>query len=94
MTIFPIQDISVNVYPRLSDGVPRIDFWWNPDRYTDDEIAMHVARLELAFDGLVTAEPGVRLSSIEVLEAGERARLDRWSNRDVLEVVGPVPVSV
>ncbi|MCV7167590.1 condensation domain-containing protein, partial [Mycobacterium stomatepiae] len=30
LTIFPIQDISVNVYPRLSDGVPRIDFWWNP----------------------------------------------------------------
>ncbi|WP_261861265.1 condensation domain-containing protein, partial [Mycobacterium montefiorense] len=76
LSAFPVQDISVNVYPTLSDGVPRIDFAWNPDRYTTDEIAAHVARLELAFDGLVTADPDVRLSSVDVVDGGERARLD------------------
>lgn len=94
LSTFPVQDISVNVYPTLSDGVPRIDFAWNPDRYSDDEIAAHVARLELAFDSLVTADPGVRVSSIEVLDGGERARWEQWSNREVLDLPVVSAVSV
>ena len=35
LTTYPIQDIAANIYPRLGDGAPpRIEFAWNPDRYT------------------------------------------------------------
>ncbi|WP_420873718.1 AMP-binding protein, partial [Mycobacterium montefiorense] len=44
----------------------------------------------------MTADPDVRLSSVDVVDGGERARLDLWSNREVLvSPVGPavsVPV--
>lgn len=32
----------------------------------------------------VTADPQARISSVDVLDAGEHARLDRWSNRAAL----------
>ncbi|WP_420891513.1 hypothetical protein, partial [Mycobacterium montefiorense] len=36
------------------------------------------------------ADPDVRLSSVDVVDGGERARLDLWSNREVLvSPVGP-----
>ncbi|WP_261864921.1 condensation domain-containing protein, partial [Mycobacterium montefiorense] len=45
---------------------------------------------------VMTADPDVRLSSVDVVDGGERARLDLWSNREVLVApVGPavsVPV--
>ncbi|WP_261861413.1 AMP-binding protein, partial [Mycobacterium montefiorense] len=45
---------------------------------------------------VMTADPDVRLSSVDVVDGGERARLDLWSNREVLvSPVGPavsVPV--
>ncbi|BBY22703.1 hypothetical protein MSTO_29080 [Mycobacterium stomatepiae] len=69
----------------------RLEF--DTDVFDPATIETLIERLQRVLEAM-TAEPGVRLSSIEVLEAGERARLDRWSNRDVLEVVGPVPVSV
>ncbi|WP_261862606.1 condensation domain-containing protein, partial [Mycobacterium montefiorense] len=37
---------------------------------------------------VMTADPDVRLSSVDVVDGGERARLDLWSNREVL--VSPV----
>ena len=42
----------------------------------------------------MTADPGARLSSVEVLDAGERARLDEMGNRAVLTAAAPIPVSV
>ncbi|WP_261863882.1 condensation domain-containing protein, partial [Mycobacterium montefiorense] len=33
---------------------------------------------------VMTADPDVRLSSVDVVDGGERARLDLWSNREVL----------
>ena len=41
-----------------------------------------------------TADPARRLSSIEVLAAGEVARLDEWGNRAVLSAPAPTPVSI
>jgi hypothetical protein len=41
LTNGPIQDIAVNIFPRLGDGKPRCQFAWNPDRYTADDIARH-----------------------------------------------------
>ncbi len=42
-----------------------------------------LGRLERVFEAM-TADPNARLSSIDVLDAGEHARLDAWGNRAVL----------
>ena len=42
----------------------------------------------------MTADPTRRLSSIDLLDAGEHARLDGWGNRAVLTAPAPAPVSV
>ena len=42
----------------------------------------------------ITADPTRRLSSIDLLDAGEHARLDGWGNRAVLTQPAPTPVSV
>ena len=42
----------------------------------------------------MTADPGRRLSSIDVLDEGEHARLERWGNRAVLTAPAPPPVSI
>ncbi|MHA7653876.1 condensation domain-containing protein, partial [Mycobacterium sp. ML4] len=52
LTNGPIQDIAVNIYPRLGHGAPRIQLAWNPDRYSADDIAGHITRLEMLLDRL------------------------------------------
>ncbi|MGV9801529.1 amino acid adenylation domain-containing protein [Mycobacterium sp. NPDC003449] len=42
----------------------------------------------------MTADPTRRLSSMEVLDAGERDRIDAWGNRAVLSHPVPDPVSI
>src|SRR6202008_3090839 len=42
--------------------------------------------------GAMTADPTRRLSSVDLLDAGEQARLEGWGNRAVL--TGPAPTSV
>ena len=42
----------------------------------------------------MTADPGRRLSSVDVLDAGEHARLDEIGNRAVLTQPAPTPVSI
>ena len=42
----------------------------------------------------MTADTGRRLSSIDLLDAGEHARLDGWGNRAVLTEPASTPVSV
>ncbi len=51
------------------------------------------ARLERVLEA-VTGDPTRRLSSVDVLDAGEHARLDRWGNRAVLTQPEPTPVSI
>ena len=42
----------------------------------------------------ITADPTRRLSSLDLLDAGEHARLDEIGNRAVLTAPAPAPVSV
>ena len=42
----------------------------------------------------MTADPARRLSSIDLLDAGEHARLDGWGNRAVLTQPATTPVSI
>ncbi len=92
LTTFPVQDIAVNIYPRLGDGTPRIQFAWNPDRYTADDIARHITRLEKLFDRLLVADASVVLGEVSLLDRGERDLvLSRWAGAGVGAPVGVAP---
>ncbi|MDT5333282.1 MAG: hypothetical protein QOF31_4579, partial [Mycobacterium sp.] len=92
LTTFPIQDIAVNIYPRLGDGTPRVEFTWNPDRYTAEDIARHIARLELLFDNLLVADASVVVGEVSLLDRGERDLvLSGWSGARVGAPVGVAP---
>ncbi|WP_256714764.1 non-ribosomal peptide synthase/polyketide synthase [Mycobacterium colombiense] len=54
------------------------------------DLAGRLQRLLVA----MAADPTRSLSSVHVLDAGERARLDGWGNRSVLTEPAPPPVSV
>jgi amino acid adenylation domain-containing protein/non-ribosomal peptide synthase protein (TIGR01720 family) len=61
--------------------------------FSDLEVAELAARLEQVLVAMV-ANPGRQLSSIEVLDAGERARLDEWGNRAALTEPASAPTSI
>ena len=52
-----------------------------------------IERLERVLVAM-TADPARRLSSIDVLDEAEHARLDGWGNRAVLTQPAPAPVSI
>ena len=58
--------------------------------YDVADIARRLGRLLVA----MTADPGRRLSSMDLLDDGERAGLDEWGNRAVLTQSAPAPVSI
>ena len=88
----PIQDIAVNIYPRLGDSTPRCQFTWNPDRYTADEINRHITRLESLFDRLWVADASVVVGEVSLLDRGERDLvLSRWSGAGGGAPVGVAP---
>lgn len=91
LTNGPVQDIAVNIYPRLGHGAPRIQFAWNPDRYSADDIARHLTRLELLFDRLLVADGSVVVGEVSLLDRGERDLvLWGWSGARVGAPVGVV----
>ncbi|WP_143860265.1 non-ribosomal peptide synthetase, partial [Nocardia cerradoensis] len=92
LTTYPIQDCAINIYPRLGDGAPRIQFTWNPDRYDSDDIARHITRLEMLFDRLLVADSSVPVGAVSLLATGERDLvLSEWSGARVAAPVGLAP---
>jgi amino acid adenylation domain-containing protein len=92
LTTFPVQDVAVNIYPRMGDGTPRIQFTWNPDRYTADDIARHITRLELLFNRLLVADAAVVVGEVSLLDRGERDLvLSGWAGAGVGAPVGVAP---
>ncbi|TPG23797.1 AMP-binding protein, partial [Mycolicibacterium hodleri] len=63
------------------------------DVFDESSVVVLVGRLRAVLVAM-TADPRARLSSIEVLEVEERARLDEMGNRAVLRAPAPIPVSV
>ncbi|MDM4141091.1 MULTISPECIES: non-ribosomal peptide synthetase [Mycobacterium] len=89
---FPVQDVAFNIYPRTVDGRPRIQFAWNPDRYTADEMARHIRRLELLLDRLLVPDASVTVGRVSVLDRGERDLvLSGWSGFGLRAPVGVAP---
>ncbi|WP_139333086.1 non-ribosomal peptide synthetase, partial [Mycobacterium sp. SP-6446] len=92
LSIYPIQDIAVNIYPRLGDGTPRIQLMWNPDRYSPDEIGRHTRRLEMLLDRLLVADASLVVAEVSVLDRGERELvLSGWSGAGVDAPIGVAP---
>ena len=63
------------------------------DVFDADSIEALIERLERVVVAM-TADPTRRLSSMDVLDAGEHARLDGWGNRAVLTQPAPTAVSI
>ena len=63
------------------------------DVFDADSIATLIGRLQRVLTAM-TSDPTARLSSVDVLEAGEHARLDEIGNRAALTRPAPRPVSV
>ena len=63
------------------------------DVFDADSIETLIERLRRVLVAM-TADPTRRLSSIDVLDAGEQARLDEIGNRAVLTQPAPAPVSI
>src|ERR1700758_1127578 len=61
--------------------------------FSDCDVRELAKRLERVLVAMI-ADPGRRLSSVDVLDAGEHARLDGWGNRAVLTQPAPPPVSI
>lgn len=91
MTTFPIQDIAINIYPQLGGGTPRVQFAWNPERYTTDEIDRHITRLESLLERILAADASVMVGDVSLLDRGERDLvLSEWSGAGASAPVGVV----
>ena len=86
-----------NHYPLTLQAMPgnelglRVEF--DTDVFDADSIDALIERLQRVLVAM-TADPGRRLSSVDVLDAGEHARLDEVGNRAVLTAAAPTPVSI
>ena len=82
--------LSVRATPGLEMGL-RVEY--DTDVFDAASIQALIERLQRVLVAM-TAEPTRRLSSMDVLDAGEHARLDGWGNRAVLTQPAPTPVSI
>ena len=92
LTTFPVQDIAINIYPRPGGGTSRIQFAWNPDRYTTAEIDRHITRLESLLGRLLGADPTVVVGELPLLDQREHDLvLSQWSGAGAQAQVGVAP---
>ena len=86
-----------NHYPLAIQALPgrelRLRVEFDTDVFDAASIEALIERLQRVVMAM-TADPGRRLSSIDVLDAGEHARLDAIGNRAVLTQPAPTPVSI
>ena len=86
-----------NHYPLAVQALPgaelglRVEF--DTDVFDAASIEALIERLQRVLVAM-TADPTRRLSSMDVLDAGEQARLDGWGNRAVLTQPATTPVSI
>ncbi len=86
-----------NHYPLAIQALPgselglRVEF--DTDVFDADAIRTLVGRFERVLEAM-TADPARRLSSMDVLDEAEQARLAAWGNRAALTPAGTAPVSI
>ena len=82
--------LTVQALPGRELGL-RVEF--DTDVFDAASIEALIERLQRVLVAM-TADPTRRLSSVDVLDAGEHARLDGWGNRAVLTQPATPPVSI
>ena len=82
--------LAVQVLPGRELGL-RVEF--DVDVFDAAGIEVLIARLQRILVAMA-ADPGRRLSSVDVLDAGERSQLDGWANRAVLTRPASRPESI
>ncbi|MGH3561013.1 MAG: non-ribosomal peptide synthetase, partial [Mycobacterium sp.] len=95
--ITEITSRESNHYPLAMQAIPGAELRLRIEFDTDVFDAASIEALIKRFQRVVvamTAEPTRRLSSIDVLDAGEHARLEEWGNRAVLTAPASAPVSI
>ncbi|OBH51075.1 non-ribosomal peptide synthetase, partial [Mycobacterium sp. E2479] len=91
------MDLAFSLAERFTeDGEPAgiggtVEF--RTDVFDAVSIELLIARLERVLAAM-SADPARRLSSMDVVDAAERDRLEQWGNRAALTRPAPVPVSV
>ncbi|MCX5041573.1 amino acid adenylation domain-containing protein, partial [Aldersonia sp. NBC_00410] len=70
----PVEDLSVNIYPS-EDGLSRVDFEANPNRYNESELRAHYDRFVAVIGALLAADPAAPVGDIEILNSDELASL-------------------
>ncbi|MGH3959764.1 amino acid adenylation domain-containing protein [Mycobacterium sp.] len=97
LAITEFTNREYNHYPLAVQALPgselglRVEF--DTDVFDVAGVEALIGRLQRVLVAM-TADPGRRLSSVDVLDAGEHARLEGWGNRAVLSAPAPTPVSV
>ena len=97
LTITEFTGREANHYPLTVQAAPGTELGFRIEYDTDvfdtasiDTLTKRLQRVLLA----MIADPKARLSTIDVLDAGERTRLDELGNRAVLAGSAPAPVSI
>ncbi|WP_375489176.1 condensation domain-containing protein, partial [uncultured Mycobacterium sp.] len=97
LAITDFTNREYNHYPLAVQAVPghelglRVEF--DTDVFDVESIETLIERLRRVLVAMTT-DPGRRLSSMDVLDAGEHARLDAWGNRAVLSAPVTEAVSI
>ncbi|MET0396582.1 MAG: amino acid adenylation domain-containing protein, partial [Longimicrobiaceae bacterium] len=97
LTITEFTGREANHYPLTMQATPGTELGFRIEYDTDvfdtesiDTLIKRLQRVLLAMN----ADPQARLSTIDVLDAGEHTRLDEMGNRAVLTAPAPAPVSI
>ena len=91
------MDLTFSLSEHFTDAGESAGIWgaveFRTDVFDAASIESLIARLRRVLVAMTT-DPTQKLSSIDVLDGGERARLDEIGNRAVLTAPAPAPVSV
>ncbi|MFF7637533.1 condensation domain-containing protein, partial [Kitasatospora sp. NPDC008050] len=86
-----VKNLDFVVYDRGRHGI-RLTVNANPAIYGSEDVAAHTERFARLLETLVVADPGLRVSGVEVLDAVERERvLVGWNDTAVPVSVGTLP---
>ena len=97
LTVTEISSREYNHYPLSMVAMPghelRLRAEFDTDAFDADRISGLMERFQQVLE-IMTADPALRLSSIDLLDDNEHAQLDKWTNRSVLTRAAPTLVSI
>ncbi|GAB6043138.1 amino acid adenylation domain-containing protein [Endothiovibrio diazotrophicus] len=76
----PVKDVLIGFYGKPDGSESTLYFDANPGLYTAEDIAVHQRRFVLWLERLVNAGLDTEIGAIDILQAGERERIDAVFN--------------